>query len=1037
MSRILELKEQIQNFLSSQDHSDSPALRQAAAEYAEACRDTNEHLAECARMIAASVLADALRYNARQTPSVTERAHILQLSRFVEWQDLCIKYSWAAPPVLDMKTVAKLENPGDFMELNELIHQWRHVARNGRNDDKVRILRSILVHVDESTKRVWQTNLKAVEPRYFSDLFEKAAAAAEADDLDTLEAVHAKLTSPELLTQPDTGKLKSFTAVLEKKQKSRLDIRKAALLATIGETYSNMDQESLAASLAEWDAISALPVFSAGENELLQVREAQDWLKNRQQEQAKQKQFGELEKLLGEQLDSVASMIELNTTYHTMQNLGFPLNPKLVKRYENEIERQNSELARRHVRRCVYAFLCAGGFAVLLALGIWYWQLEREFSETVSAMDQALQEKNYDAVAALYEKIQKIRPRFAKRSAIIERKQEAEKRKQTEQEERKYFAGLLKDFRSKLEQNMAESKEAKYFLDELVKNKEKLSAEALSELDDLNVKYLNALDMFQEKRDRKFQEESSGILEGLNQCTAAITSEDADLTALERRKNDLAQELDDLITRSGKLTVSGVKSQQQAFQLSEKTFEAALQKEKTRQELLYNLSSPGSFTVYKEAMKKGTGQFPGWFAQGGIYEQAVKDLELASMYMETQPVTPEEISKTIAAFGAMNRKDSPLCRNLRLFTPYDEEKLKVYLDRLEANVLGNSGIKHEYIFTGEAGDNYRFYTKAVHDEEKLKGRKDPLSITLRVILEPGKKPVSLSFGVKRISQAAKTAKKYLLSPAIKNSPKFEKSGIPEKLYADSLNQGGYPLHCEYLENFLVAMRTVSQDQSAVIAELTKQYQLLAEGKFAAMNPYMRRLLAMEIMTMLGDVSLFSRKQTAQHRQHLEMILPDNKADWLNPAEAAKNPDKVRLIENSFKQLDLKKAAEREELIRRFQLETVAYCPLPCAVVNIGKEDIAISFFSKSAAPAELYFLMGPQENTESRFVLLPRSVISSRKIPQELRQYFYNGQILYTSRNPFGYIKMMEKFLAEAKEKQIELDDMPALLPDTSLAAEK
>ena len=94
MSKIDDALSEIKQYLSGNDHSDNPAIRQAAQVYSQACREINAKLADCRQLISRGLLIDAQKMNMEMHPSLSERAEKLILSPaiFNRYQELCRPY---------------------------------------------------------------------------------------------------------------------------------------------------------------------------------------------------------------------------------------------------------------------------------------------------------------------------------------------------------------------------------------------------------------------------------------------------------------------------------------------------------------------------------------------------------------------------------------------------------------------------------------------------------------------------------------------------------------------------------------------------------------------------------------------------------------------------------------------------------------------------------------------------------------------------------------------------------------------------------
>ena len=110
MSKIDDALTEIKQYLSGNDHSDNPRIRQAAIIYSQACRELNSKLSECRQLIDKGLLIDAQKLDQEMQPSLSERAEKLMLPQavFNRYQELCRLYGYTTAPDIDRPALTKL-----------------------------------------------------------------------------------------------------------------------------------------------------------------------------------------------------------------------------------------------------------------------------------------------------------------------------------------------------------------------------------------------------------------------------------------------------------------------------------------------------------------------------------------------------------------------------------------------------------------------------------------------------------------------------------------------------------------------------------------------------------------------------------------------------------------------------------------------------------------------------------------------------------------------------------------------------------------
>src|SRR5687767_10996601 len=99
--------EEIQAALESPATLDWDLLRDASGEYAAACDEVNERLAQCGKLLRQGLRTEALQ-RCEQEPNLIESVTVLDFAELTQWRQLLAVNSMVGPPVLRLDIAAEL-----------------------------------------------------------------------------------------------------------------------------------------------------------------------------------------------------------------------------------------------------------------------------------------------------------------------------------------------------------------------------------------------------------------------------------------------------------------------------------------------------------------------------------------------------------------------------------------------------------------------------------------------------------------------------------------------------------------------------------------------------------------------------------------------------------------------------------------------------------------------------------------------------------------------------------------------------------------
>ena len=265
MSKIDEALSEIKQYLSGNDHSDNPNIRQAAVIYSQACREINSKLTECRQLIDKGLLIDAQRLNRDMQPSLSERAEKLMLPQgtFNRYQELCRLYGYVTAPDIDRPALEKLTQAPDGKEeiLKDLLLRWRKTARTGTTRDKLKLLRAILSNAP-ADDQIWRSNLASVEHQWVKDLQKEADIAIQENAGEKLSQIYMALSDPQLLQPVPPAELEKLQPYVRKYQQEVLKKDLEKKLTELFSAYSTQNFELISERLREYDMMITNPLYT-------------------------------------------------------------------------------------------------------------------------------------------------------------------------------------------------------------------------------------------------------------------------------------------------------------------------------------------------------------------------------------------------------------------------------------------------------------------------------------------------------------------------------------------------------------------------------------------------------------------------------------------------------------------------------------------------------------------------------------------------------------------------------------------------------
>src|SRR5690349_1043823 len=176
-------------------------LRPAADVYAQACREANDRLTECDRLLRLGLRSEALR-QVQLEPDLLNQYKELALRDADRWIDIAQRVGLAVPPRLNTEAAARL-NQGFALEqkVKDLLVQHRGLALSRAPlRRRLEILR--LLHQAEPLDLGWQDDIRAFESARFEEMRRTVTDPARKADWDAVRGLFEEVSAPGWMSPP-------------------------------------------------------------------------------------------------------------------------------------------------------------------------------------------------------------------------------------------------------------------------------------------------------------------------------------------------------------------------------------------------------------------------------------------------------------------------------------------------------------------------------------------------------------------------------------------------------------------------------------------------------------------------------------------------------------------------------------------------------------------------------------------------------------------------------------------------------------------
>ncbi|MBQ7694348.1 MAG: hypothetical protein IJT50_04430 [Lentisphaeria bacterium] len=713
MAQLRTTVENIKRLIQSGDLSDTPELRRLHGELLELHAALDAGLEKCRVLIAEEAFKEARGLSDSFAPPLTEQAELLLFPGWEEFFAVCREYGLDSPKRPDPALLNRLSAPvtGGDKHLHALLQDYRRIARSGSLQERIELLRKIVKKLPDS--RRWHNDLAAAEHAWFQEMEQSLNHLPPGDEgLALLERFCREVLSPDL-TAPVKPELEErIRKLLLPRQQEKIRRGIEERLGKLTELLAARDLPRLRAAFDEWQSFCANPQVRLGEAERSSAEEVENFLRVREEEQARERRFSELVGRLEQKIVENRPFSEIAGDYNQLLLQDLPVPPSLQARVEN-LEQEN----RRHekllsARRSVY-FLAAAAVVIIGLFLAGKWTRYFLTVRTASAdMEQLIAAGKYGEAAALYEKLRRTDPEPASNASLLKKYNEASARQKEQQAQNKAraqeFARLVGQIKILLdEKDVLDVSEA---LDRNFADARKIMAgqprEMLDAFRKLETAVAKRRTELKQKREKEFLDASSAVVGELNKLAGAI--DERDLPAAERAAEMLRNRFDAKVQQFIYVPAALKNREIKRVADARANFDAALKKAQA----LHDLKFPRDFLSYVQTLESIRYQEP---ALAMEYAQALLALPRWKVEFDNSrtvlPTSAESLVRTDDLPGGLLKQDFDRI----LMNPARSPKFAKFF----ASVRQMDQYK-ELFFTDDSGCKYFFYTTGKITVERLR-----------------------------------------------------------------------------------------------------------------------------------------------------------------------------------------------------------------------------------------------------------------------------------------------------------------------------
>jgi tetratricopeptide (TPR) repeat protein len=371
----------IQSAVYSPNTADPDFLRDAAAQYAEACADANQRLRQVGQLLRRGLRSEALQLT-EEEPNLLDFVGMLDFPELPTWRELLKQLGMAPPPALLIDLAADINQAyAEHQPLESLLKQHRLLAMaRAPLAGRVRTLRQIR-RLDPANV-AWEEDQKILETARIKQMDREIDTVFRHGDLSALTAIKAefdddgwKITKPSSLQSKIDRSYKDLSVKMARAELESLE-------QPLNAAHMSFDFEKAIQIKCRWNEVAKTAGLKPDEPLAERAAPALEWLANQEQLQTERNKRQRAIAALEEAIEDSAPNDELSRLYEATLIFDEPI-PQALK---NSVDQRMAAhtLATRRYQRIRLTSLVA--IVILAATSIAYVVVHQQRRATVAGV---------------------------------------------------------------------------------------------------------------------------------------------------------------------------------------------------------------------------------------------------------------------------------------------------------------------------------------------------------------------------------------------------------------------------------------------------------------------------------------------------------------------------------------------------------------------------------------------------------------------------------------------------------------------------
>ncbi len=417
MLRQHQFIDEIQQAVYAPMSAEPELLRDAAAEYSEACSTANARLRQVGYLLRQGLRSEALQ-EAEREPNLLDLVALLDFPEAPVWCALLQQWGMATPPALAVDVAADLNQAyADQEPLKEMLKKHRLLAL-ARAPLHARIHTLRRIRQADPDNAAWYADLQALEEARLNQLAQEAERAFARADAEQLRALASELQAGDWLAPP-APELVARVRQLEQQiaaRQARLALEQ--LEPELTAAYAAFDVEAGAALRTRWEALAAQAQLAPHDPLAERAEPALEWLADQDELAARRAAHQAAVYRLEEALADDATPGQLEKLYHAVPDHeeGVPL--PLQNRLRARVAAAELNQRRKHMLTVVGI---AGG--LLLVAGVVFMLLRmqqhgRQVTASTQSLRQLIDHGRLDEADQFFDNLRTSAPKVAEAAEV-------------------------------------------------------------------------------------------------------------------------------------------------------------------------------------------------------------------------------------------------------------------------------------------------------------------------------------------------------------------------------------------------------------------------------------------------------------------------------------------------------------------------------------------------------------------------------------------------------------------------------------------